>query len=136
MSLRRELKRRARELRKNMTEAERLLWAELRRKQVLGVQFYRQKPIGPYVADFYCHKARLVIELDGTQHQDPAHAERDRIRDQTFRGLGLSVLRFRNHQVLDHRSDVVTEIERSISRALSRTDPPRSPTEYIRFERH
>ncbi len=62
--------------------------------------------------------------------------ERDQIRDRTFRGLGLSVLRFRNHQILEHLPHVVTEIERSVSRALSRTDAQGSVPEYIRFERH
>jgi very-short-patch-repair endonuclease len=62
----RNLKRNSRILRSNMTDAEQCLWARLRRKQLGGMQFYRQKPLGPYIADFYCATAKLVIELDGS----------------------------------------------------------------------
>ena len=62
------LKERARQLRKQMTAAENELWSRLRLKQVLGVQFYRQKPIGDYIVDFYAPKAKLVLEVDGSQH--------------------------------------------------------------------
>ena len=58
----------ARNLRGNMTDAEQRLWSKLRRKQILGVQFYRQKPLANYIVDFYCAAANLVIELDGSQH--------------------------------------------------------------------
>jgi len=133
----REHKIRARELRKNMTEAERLLWAKLRRKQILGVPFYRQKPIGPYVADFYCSTVRLVIELDGAQHQSPDHGERDQLRDQDLRSLGLSVLRFPNRRILSDLAAVVTEIEEFVSQSLRKTTLSRSrrPTQYARPKR-
>jgi very-short-patch-repair endonuclease len=72
------LKGRARSLRANLTDAEQRLWARLRRKQILGVQFYRQKPIGNYIADFYAPAAQLVVEVDGSQHLDLAQAEHDR----------------------------------------------------------
>ncbi len=65
------IKSRARLLRANPTDAERRLWGRLRRKQILGVQVYRQKPIGNYIADFYAPAARLVIEVDGSQHFEP-----------------------------------------------------------------
>ena len=64
----RRLKEYSRNLRKNMTNAEVLLWSKIRRKSLDGYQFYRQKIIGSYIVDFYCHKAKLVIEVDGGQH--------------------------------------------------------------------
>ena len=64
------LKPKARDLRKNMTDSENVLWSRLRRKQLLGVQFYRQKPIGNYVVDFFAPRARLVVEVDGSQHME------------------------------------------------------------------
>jgi very-short-patch-repair endonuclease len=65
------LKGKARSLRAKLTDAEQRLWARLRRKQILGVQFYRQKPIGNYIADFFAPAVRLVVEVDGSQHFDP-----------------------------------------------------------------
>ncbi len=88
------------ELRNNLTDAEQKLWFRLRRKQVLGVQFYRQKPIVGYIADFYCAAANLVIELDGSQHFEAIHQANDIERDKTLQALGLQVLRFDNRQVL------------------------------------
>ena len=73
------LKEPARTLRKEMTAAERKLWSFLRGKQILGIQFYRQKPIGPYITDFYASAAKLVIEADGGQHLEPDHVSADEI---------------------------------------------------------
>jgi very-short-patch-repair endonuclease len=86
------------------------LWARLRRKQVLGVQFYRQKPIGNYIADFYAPVARLVVEVDGSQHFDPAKAEYDRRRTEYLKQMGLQVLRYHDRQVLLELDSVVEEI--------------------------
>jgi very-short-patch-repair endonuclease len=69
------LKAKARGLRSALTDAEQRLWNRLRRKQILGVQFYRQKPIGNYIVDFYAPAARLVIEVDGAQHAETAHVK-------------------------------------------------------------
>lgn len=88
------------ELRNNVTDAEQKLWFRLRRKQVLGVQFYRQKPLAGYIADFYCAAANIVIELDGAQHFEAIHQANDIERDKTLQALGLQVLRFDNRQVL------------------------------------
>jgi len=74
------LKPKARALRSNLTDAEQLLWTRLRRKQILDVQFYRQKPIGNFIVDFYAPKASLVIELDGGQHYQPEQQDYDRRR--------------------------------------------------------
>jgi very-short-patch-repair endonuclease len=70
------LKDTSRLLRKNMTDSERLLWSRLRRKQIAGMQFYRQKPIGKYIVDFYAPKAKLVIEVDGSQHMESENIKR------------------------------------------------------------
>ena len=90
------LKQTARNLRKTMTDAELKLWFQLRGKKVAGVQFYRQKPIGPYVVDFYAPAAGLVIEVDGSQHLENGGRVRDRKRDIFLENLGLCVLRFDN----------------------------------------
>ncbi len=75
------LKQNSRELRSHMTDAEQKLWYRLRRKQINGWQFYRQKPLGPYIVDFYCPSAGLVVELDGGQHLEPQHHAADQQRD-------------------------------------------------------
>lgn len=102
------LKQPSRDLRSNMTDAEQLLWQRIRRKQILGLQFYRQKPILNFIVDFYCPKANLIIECDGGQHYTEEGLEADRARDQALGQLGLNVLRFDNRQVLTE-IDVVIE---------------------------
>jgi len=84
----RQLKQNSRELRSNMTDAEQKLWYRLRRKQINGWQFYRQKIIGSYIVDFYCPAARLVVELDGSQHFEPQHQAADQKRDAYLVSLG------------------------------------------------
>jgi len=74
----------SRQLRKNMTDAERLLWSKVRKKQLKGYQFYRQRIIGNYVVDFYCPKARLIIEIDGGQHYSDEGIKKDKIRDDYY----------------------------------------------------
>jgi very-short-patch-repair endonuclease len=98
-----------------MTEAEKLLWSKLRSKQILGLQFYRQKPILNYIVDFYCPAANLVIECDGSQHFTDEGLEADRIRDEALAQLGLKVLRFDNGQVLKEGKEVLEEIYKSIN---------------------
>ena len=100
----------SRDLRNNMTDAEQLLWRKLRRKQILGLQFYRQKPILNFIVDFYCPAANLVIECDGGQHYTADGLEADRARDQALAQLGLNVLRFDNRQILTEIDGVVEKI--------------------------
>ncbi len=100
----------ARELRKNMTEAEKLLWSKIRRKQLKGYQFYRQKNIGNYIVDFYCPAAKLVIELDGGQHYTPEGMQKDRERDDYLTNLGLTVLRFSDRDVFTNMTGVLQKI--------------------------
>ncbi len=104
------LKQRSRQLRENMTDAERHLWAKIRMKQLKGYQFYRQKLLGDYIVDFFCPRARLVIEVDGSQHFSDEMTEYDRMRDEYLSSLGLRVLRFTNIDVLTHIEGVVESI--------------------------
>ena len=114
LSYNRKLKEISRQLRENMTDAERHLWAKIRMKQVNGYQFYRQKPIGDYIVDFFCPRAKLVIELDGSHHLVGETMEYDRIRDDYLSSLGLRVLRFTNTDVLTNIEGVVEHIEEKI----------------------
>ncbi len=97
-----------------MTDAEHRLWFRLRRKQLLGVQFYRQKPLGDYVADFYGPAVRLVVEVDGGQHLEAAAVLADARRTAALQRMGLQVLRFDNRQVLLETDAVVEAILRFI----------------------
>ena len=111
----RHLKPLARELRKNQTDAEAALWKNLRRKQIHDAQFYRQKPLGPFVVDFFCPAARLVVEVDGGQHFTEEGAVSDAERDVYLAGMELTVLRFSNHDVLASLNDVLDEISRHVA---------------------
>jgi very-short-patch-repair endonuclease len=105
-----ELKQFSQKLRKNMTDAERRLWIRIRGKQLRDLQFYRQKVIGAYIVDFYCPKAKLVIELDGGQHYTEEGKEKDRTRDDYLAGAGLQVLRFSDREVLTQTEGVLEKI--------------------------
>jgi very-short-patch-repair endonuclease len=105
-------KKNSRYLRNNQTDAELLLWSHMRKKQIKNIQFYRQKPIGNYIVDFYAPAAKLVIEIDGGQHFEKDQMQRDVKRDAYLSNLGLKVLRFDNLQVLqsiDSVMDVIFE---------------------------
>ena len=104
----------ARELRKNETEAEKLLWSRIRRKQILNVQFKRQKPIANYIVDFYGVEAKLVIELDGSQHCEVNAMADDLERTKVLESLGLKVIRFDNSQVFENLNGVVSVIYREV----------------------
>ena len=106
----RNLKGNSRQLRNNMTDAERYLWTKIRMEQLKGCRFYRQKSIGDYIVDFFCHEAKLVIEVDGGQHFSDEMTEYDRIRNEYLSSLGLRVLRFANNDVLTHIERVVESI--------------------------
>ncbi|OGT01547.1 MAG: hypothetical protein A2Z65_02810 [Gallionellales bacterium RIFCSPLOWO2_02_58_13] len=126
------LKTHARALWQGMTDAEQTLWSKLRRKQIHGVQFYRQKPLGGYIVDFYAPGARLVIELDGSQHYEQEHAQRDAVRDSYLQGLRLQVLRFNNLQVLQELEAVLGEIARVVNERVNpnldqKANPPQPP---------
>jgi very-short-patch-repair endonuclease len=94
-------------LRSRMTDAERVLWRQLRGHRFLGLKFKRQKPMGRYIVDFVCLERFLIIEVDGGQHQA---ADRDVARDRYFEGRGFRVLRFWNHEVLRETEAVLERI--------------------------
>ena len=96
----------ARNLRKNMTPWERKLWYEFLREY--PVRFQRQKPIGNYIVDFYCFKAKLVVELDGSQHYNDKEILKDRIRTEKLEGFDLTVIRIPNNEI-DENFDGVCE---------------------------
>lgn len=105
----------AKQLRLNPTEAEDFLWNQLSAKK-LGVRFKRQHPVLYFIADFYCHQAKLIIEVDGGYHQIPEQYEYDTNRDAELESLGLRVIRFTNEQVLLDIDKVLEKIEKEIKR--------------------
>ena len=121
------LKHRARQLRKNLTDSESALWSRLRNKQLLGIQFYRQKPIGEHIVDFFAPRARLVVEVDGAQHLAGDHALKDRRRDGYLTSLGLKVLRFNSREVLEESDAVAETIYRTVAEQLNAKIPPGPP---------
>jgi very-short-patch-repair endonuclease len=114
------LKLNARRLRSNSTDAEILLWSRLRRKQLLNVQFYRQKPVGNYIADFYGPAVKLIIEVDGGQHFEEIHMQKDKNRDFFMEKQGLKILRFDNLQILQSIDDVMDVIFNIVNAHLLR----------------
>src|SRR5581483_10061396 len=88
---------RARALRRESTNAERIIWSALRAHRMDGAAFRRQVPVGPYIVDFLCHAAKLIIEVDGGQHFESVNQERDERRTAFLAGKGFRVLRFNNH---------------------------------------
>lgn len=128
------LTQRARQMRREPTEAERKLWLKIRAEH-LGVKFRHQMPIGHYIVDFACVSHRLIVEVDGDQHADSSY---DQKRDQWLEGCGYQVLRFSNRQVLTEIEAVLSAIERTLAgvdhRPLRKVphrgtgQPPDSPT--------
>ena len=115
----------ARALRRNSTDAERILWSALRAGRLNGAVFRRQVPIEHYVADFICHAAKLVIELDGGQHSSDEGERADARRSAAIEAKGFKVLLFSNHDMMTNRSGVLETIvtaiaERTLSPALPR----------------
>lgn len=102
---------RARKMRRQQTEAEIKLWEILQNKKMMGLRFKRQHPIYNYIADFYCHKIKLVIEVDGKIHLNHDRKEHDANRTAEMERLGIEVMRFTNKQVLDNLDDVKAKIE-------------------------
>ena len=117
------LKELARELRNNMTFAEKATWRMLNGKQFKGYDFHRQKPIGEFIADFYCYDLRLVIEIDGITHLDEDVIRKDRIKSQYFTSIGLNILRFTDDLVLGNWMMVEKELIRYIKEFEEATHP-------------
>jgi adenine-specific DNA-methyltransferase len=113
--------RRARALRRNMTDAERKIWEILRPRQMAGHKFRRQVPLGRYIADFACHELRLIVEIDGGQHDLTAASEIE--RTEFLQSEGYRVLRFWNNEVLANEDGVRSQI----LEALATDHPHRNP---------
>ncbi|BAW97445.1 hypothetical protein NIES970_23970 [[Synechococcus] sp. NIES-970] len=106
------LKERARELRKTMTRGETILWQHLRRRQVLGVSFLRQRPIDQFIVDFYCKDWDLAIEIDGSSHDSLAAQEHDAYRQARLEALGITFLRFSEYDAQNHPDTIIETIAR------------------------
>ena len=109
-----EIFKRASELRKNMTEAEVILWSALRRKQIKGKRFRRQHPIERFIIDFYCHDSRLIIEADGGIHKALEQKEYDIGRSIELEKFGLKIIRFTNEQIKNNLAETLEEIEKNL----------------------
>ena len=110
----------AKRLRKEMTDAERVMWRELRAHRFAGFKFKRQEPLGSYVVDFVCYEVKLIVDLDGGQHADQKEADEDRTRWLSSRKFRL--VRFWNNDVLTNIAGVMHVIEKNLS-----PSPPPSP---------
>lgn len=108
----------ARHLRENMTKAECVLWEHLKGKQLGGLKFRRQHPMGAYIVDFYCHSQKLIVEVDGKYHEDDIQQQKDNFRDSEMERFEIQVLRFTNQEVLTQIEQVLKKIKEI---ALSRT---------------
>jgi very-short-patch-repair endonuclease len=115
---------RARKLRRAVTDAERKLWWHLRRIPVEGTHFRGQATIGPYFADFACHEKRVVVEVDGGQHNQLVHIAADAKRTEYLKSRGYHVLRFWNHDVLKNIEGVMESIYTAVREA---GPPPLTP---------
>ena len=109
-----ELKERRKQLRKNQTPSEKKLWIYLRNKQFLTLKFFRQYSIDYYIADFFCPKIKLVIELDGSQHFTNYSKDYDKVRTEIFQSLGIYVIRFSNLDVMNNIEKVLGEIKKFV----------------------
>ena len=101
-------------LRRNETIAEKLLWEKLRNNQLEGLKFRRQHPVNIYIADFYCHKFKLIIELDGKYHEEKEQKIKDQERDEVLKLNGLNILRFKNEEVEKNIDNVLIKIKNHI----------------------
>jgi very-short-patch-repair endonuclease len=116
----------ARALRCDMTDAERIIWYNLRAHRLEGAGFRRQVPIGPYIADFVCHAAKLIVEVDGGQHFESQNIERDLQRDEYLLARGFRVLRFTNAGVMTNRFGVLEAILAAVGKSPLPNPPPQA----------
>lgn len=118
------LKEFARQLRNNSTKAEIILWQKLKRKQMYGYDFHRQKPIDNYIVDFFCHELMLAIEVDGYSHQFEEVYDKDVKKTQRLNELGVTVLRFTDNEVLKEMFSVMLAVENYITEFEKHTPNP------------
>ena len=107
---------RSRNLRKNQTDAEKKLWTILRNRQLNGVKFRRQFPVGGYILDFYCPDFRLAIEADGGQHYENKVKDQDDLRTRELNNLGIEMIRFTDREILTNSDGVVEAIQNAIAK--------------------
>ncbi|MGQ9779219.1 MAG: endonuclease domain-containing protein [Bacillota bacterium] len=96
-----------------------MLWGLIRDRQLGGAKFRRQHPVGPFILDFYCHEAKLAVELDGGVHTDPEQAKRDAERTKALEAEGIRVLRFWNHEVHERTEEVLAKIREALTPDLN-----------------
>ena len=108
-----------RELRQESTEAEKLLWEELRNRKLNGLKFRRQHPLDKFIVDFYCNEKKIVLELDGGVHNEKINKEYDEARTAMLAGLNIIVLRFKNEEVINDMQGVLKKI-RDVANMLNR----------------
>ena len=104
----------AKELRNKMTDAESILWESLRNNQFLGLKFRRQHPVSRFIVDFYCHKYKLVVELDGNIHDLPDVKINDKNREDELKEFGLNILRLKNIEITNNISKTLDKIKKAI----------------------
>ena len=97
-------------MRQELTQAEKLLWTELRNRKLNGLKFRRQHPLDKFIVDFYCNEKKLVVELDGGVHDEKINKEYDEARTAMLAGLSVIVLRFKNEDVINNLKEVVGKI--------------------------
>jgi very-short-patch-repair endonuclease len=105
----------AKTLRKNQSESEEKLWTSLRANRFAGIKFTRQQPIGNYIVDFVCYDKKLIIEVDGGQHNEVPVSEKDGQRTEWLESQGFRVLRFWNNEVLENTEGVLEKIRESVN---------------------
>jgi very-short-patch-repair endonuclease len=115
---------RSRELRKKQTDAEKKLWTILRNRQLNGVKFRRQFPLGRYILDFYCPDHRLGIEADGGQHYERKGRDHDDLRTRELNKLGIEIIRFSDGEILTNSEGVFEVIQNAIARKKDNAPSP------------
>ncbi|OYQ35078.1 DNA methylase [Flavobacterium cyanobacteriorum] len=123
----------ARQLRNNSTKAEVMLWQKLKRKQMYGYDFHRQKPLDNYILDFFCYELMLGIEVDGYSHEFLEVYNKDVVKEVRMNDFGITVLRFSDSQVLKDIENVIRAIEQYITEYEKHTPNPSQEGNYIQF---
>lgn len=113
----------ARELRNNMTKQERKIWSILKNRQFYGYRFLRQYPIGNYIVDFVCRSKKIIIEIDGGQHNEPSSIEYDNARTKYLLEKGYKVVRFWNNEIDNNIQGVYYRLQQEFGINLTNTLP-------------
>lgn len=125
----------AKELRRNETEAEKLLWDKLKGNQINGLKFRRQHPIQLFIADFYCHQIKLIIEIDGEYHLTKEQIIKDRERTEILNEMGIEVIRFKNDEVTNRIDLILSQIKIKIEKLKIQISPNLKGVEFSIFRR-